>query len=252
MAAPLVIGTRGSQLALWQAEWVRAQTRAPLSRGCRRALDHQDPGRQDPGRPARPGRRQGALRQGDRGGPARRPRGPGGPQHEGHAGGDPGRSRDRRGARARDGHRRPHLPRRAAPAGDRGRRGDRHQQPAARGPAPSPAARTSTVVPLRGNVETRIAKLDAGELAGIVLAAAGLKRLGLAARASEHLDADACSRPSARGRCASRSARDDPRIGPIVAALDHRASRRVVMRRAGLSAAAPGRVPGPDRRPWPH
>jgi hydroxymethylbilane synthase len=36
--------------------------------------------------------------------------------------------------------------------------------------------------PLRGNVETRVAKLDRGEYAAIVLAAAGLKRLGLAAR----------------------------------------------------------------------
>jgi hydroxymethylbilane synthase len=36
--------------------------------------------------------------------------------------------------------------------------------------------------PLRGNVDTRIAKLDRGDYAAIVLAAAGLKRLGLAAR----------------------------------------------------------------------
>ena len=36
--------------------------------------------------------------------------------------------------------------------------------------------------PLRGNLDTRLAKLDRGEYAAIVLAAAGLKRLGLAAR----------------------------------------------------------------------
>jgi len=36
--------------------------------------------------------------------------------------------------------------------------------------------------PLRGNLDTRIAKLDRGDYAAIVLAAAGLKRLGLAAR----------------------------------------------------------------------
>ena len=36
--------------------------------------------------------------------------------------------------------------------------------------------------PLRGNVDTRLAKLDRGDYAAIVLAAAGLKRLGLAAR----------------------------------------------------------------------
>jgi hydroxymethylbilane synthase len=38
------------------------------------------------------------------------------------------------------------------------------------------------VQPLRGNVDTRLAKLDRGEYAAIVLAHAGLKRLGLAAR----------------------------------------------------------------------
>lgn len=39
-----------------------------------------------------------------------------------------------------------------------------------------------TILPLRGNVNTRLAKLDQGEYDGIVLAAAGLKRLGLAQR----------------------------------------------------------------------
>lgn len=38
------------------------------------------------------------------------------------------------------------------------------------------------VLPVRGNVQTRLAKLDAGEFDAIILAAAGLKRLGLAAR----------------------------------------------------------------------
>jgi hydroxymethylbilane synthase len=38
------------------------------------------------------------------------------------------------------------------------------------------------VKPLRGNLDTRLAKLDRGEYAAIILAAAGLKRLGLAAR----------------------------------------------------------------------
>lgn len=38
------------------------------------------------------------------------------------------------------------------------------------------------IVPLRGNLDTRLAKLDAGQMQAIILAAAGLKRLGLAAR----------------------------------------------------------------------
>ena len=38
------------------------------------------------------------------------------------------------------------------------------------------------IEPLRGNLDTRLRKLDEGQYAGIVLAAAGLKRLGLGAR----------------------------------------------------------------------
>jgi len=41
--------------------------------------------------------------------------------------------------------------------------------------------------PLRGNLDTRLAKLDRGEYAAIVLAAAGLKRLGLASRIRSYL-----------------------------------------------------------------
>jgi hydroxymethylbilane synthase len=44
--------------------------------------------------------------------------------------------------------------------------------------------------PLRGNVDTRIAKLDRGEYAAIVLAAAGLKRLGLGARIRSYLEVE--------------------------------------------------------------
>lgn len=43
---------------------------------------------------------------------------------------------------------------------------------------------------LRGNVDTRLAKLDRGEYDAIVLAAAGLERLGLAARAAARLEVD--------------------------------------------------------------
>lgn len=43
------------------------------------------------------------------------------------------------------------------------------------------------VLPLRGNVQTRLSKLDAGEFDAIILAAAGLKRLGLGERISAYL-----------------------------------------------------------------
>ncbi len=47
------------------------------------------------------------------------------------------------------------------------------------------------IEPLRGNLDTRLRKLDEGRYAGIVLAAAGLKRLGLAARIRHIFDSDA-------------------------------------------------------------
>jgi hydroxymethylbilane synthase len=46
------------------------------------------------------------------------------------------------------------------------------------------------VRPLRGNLDTRLAKLDRGDYAAIVLAAAGLKRLGLGSRIRSHLSLD--------------------------------------------------------------
>jgi hydroxymethylbilane synthase len=46
------------------------------------------------------------------------------------------------------------------------------------------------IVPLRGNVDTRLRKLDSGELQAIVLAAAGLRRLGLSGRITALLSPD--------------------------------------------------------------
>ena len=48
------------------------------------------------------------------------------------------------------------------------------------------------IVPLRGNVETRLAKLDGGDCEAIMLAVAGLERLGLAARISARLTTEQC------------------------------------------------------------
>jgi len=48
------------------------------------------------------------------------------------------------------------------------------------------------VKPLRGNLDTRLAKLDRGECHAVVLAAAGLKRLGLAARIRAMLEPEQC------------------------------------------------------------
>ena len=50
----------------------------------------------------------------------------------------------------------------------------------------------ATFVPIRGNVDTRLRKLDAGECDALVLAAAGVKRLGLEPRISALIPTDVC------------------------------------------------------------
>jgi hydroxymethylbilane synthase len=84
------------------------------------------------------------------------------------------------------------------------------------------------VVPLRGNVETRIRKLDTDDLSAVVLAAAGIKRLGLEHRITEHLDDERMLPAVGQGALCIEIREGDSRIGPMVAALDHPATRTVV------------------------
>lgn len=56
-----------------------------------------------------------------------------------------------------------------------------------------------TFVPVRGNVETRIHKIETENLAGVVLAAAGLHRLGLSERIGCYLEAEVCLPAPAQG-----------------------------------------------------
>lgn len=53
------------------------------------------------------------------------------------------------------------------------------------------------IIPIRGNIETRLKKIKTHNLAGVILAAAGLERLGLEAQITEYLSADICL-PAAR------------------------------------------------------
>jgi hydroxymethylbilane synthase len=62
--------------------------------------------------------------------------------------------------------------------------------------------------PVRGNVDTRLRKLDAGECDALVLAAAGLKRLGLASRITAWLPAGTCVPAPGQGIVAVEAADD--------------------------------------------
>ncbi len=84
------------------------------------------------------------------------------------------------------------------------------------------------VASLRGNLETRLRKLETEGLAAIVLAAAGVLRLGLENRISEFLDPEFMLPAVGQGALCIEIRREDPRIGPMVAALDHPATHVAV------------------------
>ena len=77
---------------------------------------------------------------------------------------------------------------------------------------------------IRGNVDTRIGKVGAGGLDGVVLAAAGLQRLGLLDRVSSYLDTDQMLPAPGQGVLGLQMRRGDPRRG-LVAALNHGPTR---------------------------
>lgn len=77
------------------------------------------------------------------------------------------------------------------------------------------------VFPLRGNVETRLRKLEAGEVDATILALAGLRRLGLADRATCVLPVDDFLPAAGQGAVAIEIRESDPRVRELVAAIDH-------------------------------
>lgn len=76
------------------------------------------------------------------------------------------------------------------------------------------------ILSLRGNVGTRLAKLDAGEYDAIVLACAGLKRLGLEERITQHLDPEDSLPAIGQGAIGIECRSDDPVVNELIAVLD--------------------------------
>jgi hydroxymethylbilane synthase len=85
-----------------------------------------------------------------------------------------------------------------------------------------------TTVPQRGNVPTRVRAVDEGELDAIVLAAAGLRRLGMADRITELLDPETMMPAAGQGALAVQIRDDDEATAAIVVPLDHSPSRAEV------------------------
>jgi len=83
-------------------------------------------------------------------------------------------------------------------------------------------------VPLRGNVDTRLRKLESGDLHAIILAAAGLKRLGLSSRITQNLSFDQVLPAVGQGALGIEVRRDDEQTISLLHFLDHNATRLTV------------------------
>jgi hydroxymethylbilane synthase len=89
------------------------------------------------------------------------------------------------------------------------------------------------ILDLRGNVNTRLRKLDEGEYDAIILACAGLKRLGFESRIRSHLDPGFSLPAIGQGAVGIECRSDDVYINDLIAPLNHPATRcRVLAERA--------------------
>jgi hydroxymethylbilane synthase len=95
-------------------------------------------------------------------------------------------------------------------------------------------------VPIRGNVDTRLRKLDDGEVDGLLLAVAGLERLGLDGRIGERLDPRRFVPAPAQGAIALELATGSAARGPVEAASDTASDVAVRTERALLRALGGG------------
>jgi len=94
--------------------------------------------------------------------------------------------------------------------------------------------------PLRGNLDTRLGKLDAGQYDAIVLAAAGLVRLGLAARIRDRFAATRMLPCAGQGALAIETRAGDRALIERLATLTHRPTRLAVAAERAVSRALGG------------
>jgi hydroxymethylbilane synthase len=101
------------------------------------------------------------------------------------------------------------------------------------------------IEPLRGNLDTRLRKLDDGHYAGIVLAAAGLKRLGLAERIRDIFEPSVMLPAAGQGALGIEVRSDRTDVAQALAPLVHQttwlriAAERAVSRAMGGSCSMP-------------
>lgn len=98
---------------------------------------------------------------------------------------------------------------------------------------------------LRGNVDTRLRKLDAGEYDAIILASAGLRRLGFERRISAHLSPQKMLPAVGQGALGIETRKGDEKTIRLISSLDHGPTRfactaeRELLRRLGGGCQVP-------------
>jgi hydroxymethylbilane synthase len=96
------------------------------------------------------------------------------------------------------------------------------------------------IVPLRGNVDTRLRKVEAGEADAIVLARAGLVRLGLADRATSVLSPEVSLPAVGQGALGIEARVDDQRVLGVLAAVHDVVTATCVAAERGVMTALEG------------
>lgn len=96
------------------------------------------------------------------------------------------------------------------------------------------------IEPLRGNVQTRLRKLDEGQYGAIILAAAGLKRLGLSDRIAALLTPDECLPAVGQGALGIECRADREDLIEMLAPLVHTSTRDCVAAERAFSRALAG------------
>jgi hydroxymethylbilane synthase len=93
---------------------------------------------------------------------------------------------------------------------------------------------------MRGNVDTRLRKVESGEYEAVMLSKAGLDRLGLSQRISEVLQPDVCMPAVGQGAIAVECRLNDTEAGDILAPLDDAETRTAIIAERALLSAVHG------------
>ena len=101
------------------------------------------------------------------------------------------------------------------------------------------------ILDLRGNVGTRLAKLDAGDYDAIILACAGLKRLGLEARITTALAPEVMLPAIAQGVIGIESSCDDARVKALIEPLNHAVTWQRTQAERAMNATLAGGCQAP-------